>query len=492
MKKSDTIKRFVIQYIAPLLLLFAGAAIVTSFGKREVASNDSNGLDDTPVVHVTNIDAYNAAVIVEADGLVVPFREIQLATQVSGIVLEKSEDCRAGNEVIKGQELFKIDPTDYEIELRRCETQLDQSKIELDELSLDIDNTAKLLELALADSELQQKEVDRLEEIATKVVIPQSDIDRAKRAFLSSEQNRQQLDNQQRSLAQKRYRLSNAVKLSEIQLERARLDLERTNITSTVSGRIVREVVEQDSFAQKGSTLVVIQDRSRAEVRCKIRISDLEWITGERVDVDQSGASLGNLEVKVVYTPENTHDECIWTGRLERFDGEGVESDTHLLPVRVVIDEPVRTDDNPGPRRIVRGMYVTVRITGKKQANLVKVPASALRLNTRTSHRLWRIDGKVPAKSGSKEMFSGELQKITGFRLIRPVIDAETGDRDSWIVDPADSDLKSGDTITISNPQGYPKGLQPGMIVDYVVQQQLLESVEPEVPAENEQGGADE
>ena len=213
-KTSDSIKQFVTQYLAPLLLLFAGVAVVASFGKREVVSDDSLSIDNTPVVHVQTVGAYDSAVIIEADGLVVPFREIQLATQVSGIVLEKSSGCRAGNEVQKGQELFRIDPTDYEIELRTCETQLDQSKIELDELSLDIDNTAKLLELAQADSDLQQKEVDRLEEIARKVVIPQSDIDRAKRSFLTAEQNRQQLDNQQRSLAQRRYRLSNSVKLA--------------------------------------------------------------------------------------------------------------------------------------------------------------------------------------------------------------------------------------------------------------------------------------
>ena len=290
-------------------------------------------------------------------------------------------------------------------------------------------------------------------------------------------------------MAQRRYRLSNSVKLAEIQLERAKLDLQRTTINSTVSGRIVREVVEQDSFAQKGSTLVVIQDHSRAEVRCKIRISDLEWITGQRVEVDQSGGSLGNLNVDVVYRPENSREECLWVGRLERFDGEGVESDTHMLPVRVVIDEPQRSDAAPGPKRIVRGMYVTVRITGKKQDNLVTVPASALRLNTRTSHRLWRVDGAVPTKNSDGQMSSGELQKITGFRLIRPVINSETGIRDSWIVDPAESDLRPGDTITISNPQGYPKGLQAGMMVDYVTQSQLLESTNNSA---TDQGGANE
>ena len=100
-KTSDSIKRFVTQYIAPLLLLFAGVAIVASFGKRKVVSDDSLSIDDTPVVHVQTVGPYDSAVIIEADGLVVPFREIQLATQVSGIVLEKSSNCRAGNEVQK-------------------------------------------------------------------------------------------------------------------------------------------------------------------------------------------------------------------------------------------------------------------------------------------------------------------------------------------------------------------------------------------------------
>ena len=56
---------------------------------------------------------------IEVDGVVVPFRQITLSAEVEGTVLFKEEDCRAGRYVEQGTVLFRIDPRDYELEIRR-------------------------------------------------------------------------------------------------------------------------------------------------------------------------------------------------------------------------------------------------------------------------------------------------------------------------------------------------------------------------------------
>ena len=52
----------------------------------------------------------------EADGVVVPFREIELAAEVAGRIVERDERCRAGNFVTQGTLLARIDPQDYQLE----------------------------------------------------------------------------------------------------------------------------------------------------------------------------------------------------------------------------------------------------------------------------------------------------------------------------------------------------------------------------------------
>ena len=52
-----------------------------------------------PLVESAAVTQFTESFVIESDGVVVPFREIQLAAQVSGRIAYKSEHCRAGQEV---------------------------------------------------------------------------------------------------------------------------------------------------------------------------------------------------------------------------------------------------------------------------------------------------------------------------------------------------------------------------------------------------------
>ena len=135
---------------------------------------------------VTAAVDHQDALLLAADGVVVPFREIQLATQVAGRIAQKSPLCRPGNYVQQGQELFRIDDRDYLLEVRRLSKQLEQSTLQMEEVDLDIRNVGELIDIAKEDLALQLNEYTRLKRLEDGQVITATDVERAQRGVLAS------------------------------------------------------------------------------------------------------------------------------------------------------------------------------------------------------------------------------------------------------------------------------------------------------------------
>ena len=49
-------------------------------------------------------------------------------------------------------------------------------------------------------------------------------------------------------------------------------------ITAPIDGVIVLEEVEEDSYVNKGTLLVAIEDTSAVEVKCSLRMDELYWL----------------------------------------------------------------------------------------------------------------------------------------------------------------------------------------------------------------------
>ena len=104
--------------------------------------------------------------MIDVDGLVVPFREILLTSEVAGTVKKKNLLCRAGRFVKAGTPLIELDPADYQLELRRLQQELRQAEVSLEEIDVQIENLKELAELVARSRDLQSREVRRLESLA--------------------------------------------------------------------------------------------------------------------------------------------------------------------------------------------------------------------------------------------------------------------------------------------------------------------------------------
>lgn len=366
-----------------------------------------------PLVESVEVEPHREGLDIDIDGLVVPARDVTIATQVAGKVVYKSPLCEAGKFVTAGTVLFRIDAQDYQLEVDRLTKERAQADANLQEVDLELRNTEALIELAQEELSLQQRELQRQLQLRGQAV-SQSSIDQARRAELAARNALQTLENQKRLLESRRANTQIARELVEVRLEQARLNLERTEVKAPVQGVIVEEMVEEDSFVPVGAALARIEDTSRVEVRCSLKMEDLAWLwrqptpaadspyqpagflvepPGELLEADKDAAAapghsayqIPRAPVTVIY--EISGRRFSWQGVLDRFEGVGLDERTRTMPCRVVVPDPRAVkrldadggDSAVGPPALVRGMFVRLRIHARPDATLVRVPEEAIR-----------------------------------------------------------------------------------------------------------------
>jgi multidrug efflux pump subunit AcrA (membrane-fusion protein) len=398
---SHRVAQEVVKIALPILILLAGAAGVALVMalKKEPASAAVEKTEAT--VETVAIQPHHQGIDIQVDGLVVPFREPPLSAEVAGRVKEVSELCRAGKFVREGDLLVQIDPADYELEVERLNRELDQAVATIEETQVELASTRQLVPLVKQESDLQQKQLDRLLKLGSGVSTEKA-IDEARRSGLAAQNALIQLEQKVLMTEKREMRLEHARDLVKAQLARAQLDLERCRITAPVDGIVVSESVEEDAFVQKGTELVTVEDTSSIEVRCNLRLEDLNWLwrqqrnrpTSSEVDLQAFDASsrdyqLPHAEATVLW--ELGGRQFAWKARLDRYDGIGVNQKTRTAPCVLVVDRPrdvleVQNGDprdlapaQGGPPALVRGMYVQVRIHCQPATPLVRLPERAIR-----------------------------------------------------------------------------------------------------------------
>ena len=388
--------RIVVE-LGRILIAFAvvagAVAIFKMMGTGEAPALRATDEQRAKIVETYVVKNHEEGLNIEVNGVAAPYREIPVAAEVAGRIVSKSEKCRAGKYVEKGEELIRLQDSDYALEVSRLNKEIEQAISSLQELDVEKANVADLMKLSEEDLEIQKREVQRLVGLQEKDAVSLADVDQAKRARIAVENGLTQLRNQLRLHSSRQVRLEAAVALKRVQLQRADLDLKRTRIVAPISGVIVSAPAEEDAFVQRGSALMTVEDTSRVEVRCQLKMEELYWLWGlSKRDASASSENRPRLPsrdyeipqapVTVVY--ELGDEQYRWRGRLARFEGIGLDESTRTMPCRIVVEDPTDVQTPPGqvstaPPALVRGMFVRVMIHVTADEPLLRVPEFAIR-----------------------------------------------------------------------------------------------------------------
>ena len=105
----------VTRTVLSLLIVVGAALAVYWMGKSEVPTRPPIR-GGAPMVRTAVAANHDQGIRFEVDGVVVPFRQIEIAAQVGGRIAFKSENCRTGRAVQEGELLLRIVQSDYKLD----------------------------------------------------------------------------------------------------------------------------------------------------------------------------------------------------------------------------------------------------------------------------------------------------------------------------------------------------------------------------------------
>jgi RND family efflux transporter MFP subunit len=278
-------------------------------------------------VQVVLADPASYRAQIKTQGTIIPHRQINLVTEVSGRVTRVAEDFAVGGAFEEGQLLVELDERDYRYALVNAESQVASAE----------------RELALEKGQARQAK-------------------REWRDLGSAEANAL-------SLRQPQVRAAEAALASaRAERDRAFLNLQRSKIKAPFGGRVETKQVDLGQFLTVGSVLGTIYDSSVAEVRLPLSNDQLaltDFVPGQSIDAQSTltlSANIGGQDKE-------------WIATLARLESS-VDSTTRFYHIIAEVDQPFNMDIHSQP--LLMGLFVEATLPGRQFENVIRLPKKAL------------------------------------------------------------------------------------------------------------------
>lgn len=272
------------------------------------------------LVQVIGIEKADCVTTVAAMGSVMPAQQVTLRPQITGQIVEISEDVIPGGFVEAGQKLFAIDERDYEILVEQRQS--------------DVARTLKDLKVEQGNQAVARREYELLGEV------------------VGEEDRELVLREPQLASAEAAYRSAQAT------LEKARLDLSRCTITAPFNAIVQEKLVDLGGTVSLSSNLVTLVGTDEAWIELKVPLGKLKWISIPRSNGDRGS------EVKI-YDPLAWGRDRSRAGRVLCLAGE-LEPQGLLTRLLVNVDDPFcLKPENRDQPQILIGSFVSAEIQGR-------------------------------------------------------------------------------------------------------------------------------
>ena len=359
MKKGGlfkTIRVFVVLFIA--LVIAVVLVILRPRAERQVP------VDKGLLVEVLPAKTEDVEMVVESFGTVAPRESLKLVAQVRGSIVDIDPAFEEGSFVQEKTRLIQIDPRTYRLAVERRNVQIKQAEAELKRLEQEVVNLKSRIKITRSDVKLARNEYFRLKKLIDLKVIAQSQLDKSEQAYLASQERLQALDNQMALTDPQKEQLIAARDMARVMHQEAKLDLERSSIVAPFEGWVLEKAIEVGQYVNIGQQLGKIYSAGQLDIEVRIPTKDLKWFPE---DMGQETPLLADVVFK------NAGNEHIWRGRVARIKAM-MDERTRTLPMVIEIDETPATERPQNPFGLRPGMFVTIRIKGKKIQNVFVLP----------------------------------------------------------------------------------------------------------------------
>ena len=319
----------------------------------------------------------NQSVTVVEYGSARPKIQLEITSQVSGLVVEKAGNFLSGKYVNKGQVLCRIEETDYEIAVERVEKTIELLNTQLDRLAQEAENLAESQRIETERRDLAQSQVEKVSRLLERNAASDNELDLARETLLGRDAQVQNIANQLALIPPQRAQLEAEIGSAQVELRQAQTNLARCVIRSPVTGRVLNCDVEVGEQVLAGTKCGQIYGTDVMEVPVSIGYSELEWIDTGLLDVgeDQGSDELsGYIEAIVEWERPDNGQTVSWRGRIDRIEA-GLEAETRMAGLVIRVENPRLNEAKP---ILEINMFCKVTVLGKKLPEVYIVPRRAI------------------------------------------------------------------------------------------------------------------
>jgi len=348
-------------------------------GDRPEAAADAPVTVDVSIARVGSADGTR-----EYTGTTQPARLISAKSRVDGQVFDLTVD--AGDVVVAGQVLARIDDRLLRAELDEAEAELGARLTEVEETRFELAEAQARVAEARVALERARADAARFDRLAAEGAVPQQQAEIENATFDTAQQaviaNEEQVRSRQRAIATAQQRADAQAAI----VERVRERLSYATVVSPLDGVALDRAVESGDVVQTGDTLIELGDFSQVLVRIEI------------ADRDRRRVELGQpVTVELDAFPGRQFE-----GRVARIFPIA-DPVARLIPVEITLDDPRRA--------IGGGLLARVSLEARSSNRRVAIPASALAVGA----------------NGEPVVFVVEGNALEGTAIARPVTLAESG-----------------------------------------------------------------
>jgi membrane fusion protein (multidrug efflux system) len=328
----------------PLGLALAAALLLAACGGKETPPGPGADGAGTPAVTVMTVQTESVPVATELPGRTSPYQIAELRPQVTGIIKERL--FKEGSEVKAGQVLYQIDPATYQAAFDSARANLARAEANLFAARLKAGRYAELVKIE-AVSQQANDEADAALKQA------QADVSAARAA-----------------------------------LDRTRIDLGFTRVTSPIAGRISRSAVTPGALvtANQAGALATVQKLDPIYVDLTQSSADMLRMRRDLESGRLQRAAGNAVPVQLVLEDGSVYGA---EGKLA-FSEVTVDEGTGSVTLRAVF---------PNPRgELLPGMYVRARLTQGTQDNAILLPHAAVSRDPRGNATVMLVNAENKAE----------------------------------------------------------------------------------------------
>jgi len=355
-------KELLLKIFLPIAIVLIGIVVTVAMVKLRSAPQRITKTYSGPLVEILVVEVQNKQVIVPGTGTVQATQLADVTPQVSGRVKSISSRMVEGGFFSKGEELFAIEPIDYELALERSRASLAQAELELS-------RNQSLAEIA-------RLEWERLDPQAGRPANPLT------------------LYEPQMKAAEAQ------VAASRSAVRQAELDLSRTVIQAPFNCYVRDEQIDVGQYVRAGNKVATVAGTDAVEIVVPLQLEELTWLQVPRHGQPGKGSG-ATVRMQI---GANTHE---WQGEVVRALGE-VDPRTRMAKVVVAVSDPFGKKEQKEKLELSPGMFAEVMLRGAELPEVFVLPRGAVR----DHDTVWIVDENNKLQIRPIEIIRREQQDV--------------------------------------------------------------------------------